>query len=148
MRTILQRSSYEKLIGQTVYIEENTPSIQETLVRSKILNSKTDAKLYFEKYIKKVETLFENITVVDDNERQNRIPFVVLDSSFTLRDSNDRVYYCHLIYDNTWGGNRNLHQIYFLSETGMALLLKAEGNSVSVNMGNGYSEHKISSIRI
>jgi transcription elongation GreA/GreB family factor len=148
MRTILQRSSYEKLIGQTVYIEENTPSIQETLDRSKILNSKTDAKLYFEKYIKKVETLFENITVVDDNERQNRIPFVVLDSSFTLRDSNDRVYYCHLIYDNTWGGNRNLHQIYFLSETGMALLLKAEGNSVSVNMGNGYSEHKISSIRI
>jgi transcription elongation GreA/GreB family factor len=148
MRTILQRSSYEKLIGQTVYIEENTPSIQETLVRSKILNSKTDAKLYFEKYIKKVETLFENITVVDDNERQNRIPFVVLDSSFTLRDSNDRVYYCHLIYDNTWGGNRNLHQIYFLSETGMALLLKAEGNSVSVNMGNGYNEHKISSIRI
>ena len=148
MRTILQRSSYEKLIGQTVYIEENTASIQETLVRSKILNSKTDAKLYFEKYIKKVETLLENITVVDDNERQNRIPFVVLDSSFTLRDSNDRVYYCHLIYDNTWGGNRNLHQIYFLSETGMALLLKAEGNSVSVNMGNGYNEHKISSIRI
>jgi len=148
MRTILQRSSYEKLIGQTVYIEENIPNIQDAIEKSKMLTSKTDAKLYFEKYIKKIEALFENITVVDDNERQNRIPFVVLDSSFTLRDSNDRVYYCHLIYDNTWGGNRNLHQIYFLSETGMALLLKAEGNSVSVNMGNGYSEHKISSIRI
>lgn len=148
MGTIIQRSSYEKLIGETVYIEENMPSIQETLVKSKILTSKTDARLYFEKYIKKVEALFEDITVVDDNERLNRIPFVVLDSSFTLRDSNDRVYYCHLIYDNTWGGNRHLHEIYFLSETGMTLLLKEEGSTVTLNMGNGYLEHTISSIRI
>lgn len=148
MRIILQRSSYEKLIGQTVYIEENMPGIQETLVRSKILTSKTDAKIYFEKYIKKLEALFEEITIVDDKDRSNRIPFVVLDSSFTLRDINNRVYYCVLTCDNTWRGNSNLHQIYFLSETGMTLLLKSEGDSVSVNMGNGYHEHKISSIRI
>lgn len=148
MKTLLQKSSYEKLIGQTVYIEENMPSIQETLVESKILTSETDARLYFEKYIKKVEALFQNITIVDYHERINRIPFVVLESSFTLRDSNDRVYYCRLIHDNTWGGNRHLHEIYFLSEIGMTLLLKAEESTVTLNMGIGYLEHKISSIRI
>jgi transcription elongation GreA/GreB family factor len=148
MNTTLQRLSYEKLIGQIVYIEENLSSILEDLIRSGILPSKTEAQIYFEKYIKKVEAMFEGITIVDDKDCPNRIPFVVLDSSFTLRDINNRVYYSHLTYENVWGGIGNLYQIYFLSEAGIALLLKAEGDSISVNMGSGYLEHKISSIRI
>lgn len=148
MSIVLQKTSYEKMIGQTVYIEENMPHIQETLVKSKMLNSKTDVQLYFEKYIKKVEALFEEIVAIDGFDRSNRIPFIVLDSSFTLRDAKNRVYYCHLSYDNTWNGKENLRQIYFLSETGLILLSKEEGSLVNVNMGHGYIEHKISSIRI
>ncbi len=149
MRTILQKSSYERLIGQTVYIEENLKSIQETLLSSKLITSRNVIDCYFKKYIRKVEALFETITVVDDKEtRLSSIPFIVLDSSFTLADSNNRVYYCHMTYDNTWDENRSIHQIHFLSETGLKLLLKEEGAKATVNMGSGYMEHKIRSIRI
>lgn len=127
MRTILQRSSYEKLIGQTVYIEENLSNIQESLVKNKILTSKESAEFFFSNYIKKVESLFEETTVVDEEDRLNRIPFVVLESSFTLSDIKNKVYYCHLTHDITWDRNRNLHQLYFLSEAGLTLLSKQEG---------------------
>jgi hypothetical protein len=148
MRTILQRESYEKLIGQIVYIEENMQNFQDALIKSKLLATRTDARLYFENYIKKVEALFEDISITMDRERQNRIPFIVLGSSFTLCDINNRVYYCHLAYDNLTGESRSLHQIYFLSEAGITLLSKSDGSTVTVNMGKGYLRHKISSVRI
>ncbi len=149
MRTILQKASYERLIGQTVYIEENIKSIEETLLSSKLITSRDDFRYFFKRYIRKVEALFKSITVVDDKEKRlNSIPFIVLDSSFTLTDAKNRVYYCHMTYDNTWDGNRRIHQIHFLSETGLMLLLREEGSKATVNLGSGYLEHRISSIRI
>jgi len=148
MEAFLQKSSYEKLILQMVYIEENTEAIQEAIMESGLGTSKADIELYFEKYIKRIEALLKEIHIAGHGERLNRLPFVVLDSSFTLRDANNKVYYCHLSNDNNWEENRNLHQIYFLSETGLTLLLKKEGRSVHVDMGNGHMEHTISSIRI
>jgi hypothetical protein len=148
MSTVIQRTSYEKLIGQTVYIEENMPAIQEAAFGSRLMTSRAAIRLYFEKYINKVEALFRDVTVVDDSDGLNRIPFIVLGSSFTLRDRDRRVYYCHLTHDNTWEDSRNLRQLYFLSETGFSLLMREEGAVAAVNMGSGRLEHQVGPISI
>jgi hypothetical protein len=148
MQAFLQKTSYEKLIRQMVYIEENMQEIQDAIIQSGIGTSAADVRLFFEKYIERTEALIRETAVTDRGERLNRIPFIVLDSSFTLRSADNRTFYCHLTSDNEWEGKKSLLKIYFLSETGLSLLLKKENGTVNVNLGSGYMDHGISSVRI
>ncbi|MDD5016517.1 MAG: hypothetical protein PHO15_00280 [Eubacteriales bacterium] len=153
MKILLHKSSYEKLIKQVLYIEENMDGLLDTCLRNEDFSSAEKARRFFMNYINRIESLFKELQVVDNMKTQidsqvNLLPFIVVDSHFTLSDKENRRYFCHLSYDNIWDRKNPTVQLFFLSETGLRLLSKEGGHTVYVDIGLGASKYTISSIRI
>lgn len=149
----MQRSAHEKLISQVLFIEENIDYMQDMGLENKAFSTKEDIRLFFNDYIKKTEMLFEEIYIDNSdhpkaNEHLNHLPFIVLDSWFTLCDKDNRFTYGYLSRDNVWDGRKDIYQLYFLSEAGLALLLKEVGSIVHINIGKGYADYKITSVKM
>lgn len=153
MKVILSKTGYEQLIKQLIIVEENINDITNVIIQNGIFHTKSEGLQFFKKYIRKVETLFEELEVVKDMDfrsrtKANLLPFIVLGCHFTLCDETERRYYCHVCSDNTWDRKSPYIPIYYLSKSGINLLSKETGESVYVDIGNGMKEYTINSIMI
>ncbi len=153
MRLRFERAPYEKLIQQIVYMEEYINDIASRAAEAKLFRTEKRAQWFFEEYIGEVESLFRQAEIIDDARTEsknglNSLPFIVLDSSFILVDSKNRLCFCHMAYDVMAERKRSVNNIYFLSGAGRALLLKKEGESVKTNLGNGPKEYTVNSINM
>lgn len=149
----LKKQPYEKLIKQLIFLEENSEDIKKALVSDKLFASKSDVQRFFKAYTSKIESIFAHVVIINDSDdfpavHKKLFPFIVIDSSITLKDKNNNNYYCRLtcdIYENAAG---IYHNIYAFSESGINLLLKEKGEMCSVNLGGGFEEYLINSIRL
>jgi hypothetical protein len=149
----LNKTAFEKLIGQLILIEENKSDIEHFLLQNKLFYSRPDIRKFFKMYMQKVESLLSDVVIINDCKdfstlHGNRLPFLVIDSCFTLKDKCNNNHYCHLtgdIYVNASGIFKN---IYAFSESGLELLMKEEKDLCSVDLGNGFGEYRINSIRM
>ncbi len=152
MCTILKKSAYESLIGQIVFIEENSQYIQSVISQNAILPRGLKAQAFFTNYIKRIEALAKDIQIVNDSEivvpgsPVNRLPFIVLGSYFTLKEPGKSNTYCHICVQNDM--RKDIYnEIFFLSETGMQFLLQETGADIWADIGFGRRQYTISSIR-
>ena len=149
----LKKQPYEKLIQQLIFLEENSEDIKETLVSEKLFSSKSDVQKYLKGYINKIESVIGHVVIVNSADdfpaaNKNSFPFIVIGSSFTLKDRNNNNYYCSLtsdLYENAAGISQS---IYAFSAFGFNLLLKEKDEYCSVNLGGGFEEYLINSIRL
>ncbi|MGI5849344.1 MAG: hypothetical protein ACOX8Q_04680 [Christensenellales bacterium] len=153
MKILLRKTAYETLIKQVIFVEENIDEMLDIVINSGRFSSKEKANQFFQDYINKIESLFEEIQIIDDKKPQlksnvNLLPFIILDCHFTLRDNQGGRYFCHLSNDNEWDRKNPNIQLYFLTETGLGLIGKDNGDTVRVDIGMGLVEYTISSIRI
>lgn len=149
MNVILERDAYEKLIRQIVCIEEDLDGIAQRAADAKLFRTQKRARWFFEEYVKEVESLFRSAEVIVKGTRcdiyVNKLPFIVLGSSFTLTDDKKGIRMCRMSYD-ALPESSGLIDIYFLSEAGRALLMKEEGGCVSAALGSRPREFTVSSI--
>lgn len=148
----LDRASYENLIKQIVFIEENIEGICRAAAATGFFASAAAAEEFFNEYIGKVESLFKDIKIVEKealrlSAGQDGLPFIVLDSSFTLAGADTREY-CHLSPEVWRKGKGPVKHLYFLSDAGLKLLLKQQGESVETDIGEGIAEYRVGSISI
>jgi transcription elongation GreA/GreB family factor len=134
-------------------MEENLSYITSRAAEAKLFRTEKRAKWFFEDYIGEVESLFREAEIIDDavaksDARLNCLPFIVLDSSFTLIDSKKRVKFCHMAYDPLLECKDNENNVYFLSAAGRALLLKRPGEDLRADLGNGLADYTVNSIKI
>lgn len=149
----LKKHSYESLIQQLIFLEENSRDIEQTLVNGNIFPSGQEVQRFLKKYAKKVESVFAHVQIVNGTDdfssfNKNLFPFIVIGSCFTLRNSSNHNFYCRLtsdIYENASGIS---HNIYAFSRSGLSLLLKEKDEYCTVDLGGGMNEYVINSIRL
>ncbi len=149
----LIRASYEQMIKQLIYIDENRKDITDTLLANKLFLSKSGAHKYLKGYVHAVEAILADISVVEQicdfsGMRNGFLPFVIIDSDVTLTDKNSEAYCCHLtsnIYEQSSGSAR---MIYAFSESGLELLLKENDATCIMDIGKGYGEYTIHSVKV
>lgn len=148
----LKKSAYEKLIKQLIFIEENKEDLEGLLINNGLFDSRSDIQKYFRYYMKKVESILTHAVTIDDCEdfsmNRNILPFIVLDSCFTLKDKNGKNYYCYLTSDIYEKAPGIFHNIYAFSESGLDLLMKEKTDLCFVDLGNGFKEYVINSIKM
>ena len=145
----LKKESYEKLVKQLIFIDENKDEIKEELLNKKIFLSKSVAQNFLKGYVNAIESIFANISVVDNDLfliDKNQMPFIIINSNFTLVDKNNLNYYCHLTTDIYEQASGIIINIYAFSELGIELLLKEKGTACNLNLGNEICEYRINSI--
>jgi hypothetical protein len=148
----LKKQSYEKLIRQLIFVEENRAEIISMLLNKKLFLSKTGIQKYLKGYIHAVESILADIVIVDEiqdfSNANTILPFIVIESNFTLADKNNINHYCHLASDIYEETAEIIQNIYTFSETGLELLMKEERSSCIIDLGNGLEEYTINSIRM
>lgn len=124
----------------------------DMLLNKKLFFSKPGTQKYLKSYIHTVESILADIVIVDEirdsSDTNTMLPFIIIESDFTLVDKNNINYCCHItsdIYEEASGISKN---IYAFSETGLELLMKEECSSCIVDLGNGFGEYMINSIKI
>lgn len=153
MSLAMQREQYENLIKQIVYLEENISEISREAADAGYFASEAAAGEFFGEYVGKVESLFKDLKIVEKeafrgDTKLNRLPFIVLDSSFTLTRGGSVRDFCHLSYEIYRDSKCPVKHIYFLSEAGIALLLRQSGERVQTDIGEGLCEYIVGSITI
>jgi hypothetical protein len=115
--------------------------------------SESAAGEFFGEYIGKVESLFKDSKIVEKEDfrsdtKMGILPFIVLDSSFTLTGGGRGRDFCHLSYEISRDSTTPVKHIYFLAEAGLTLLLKQAGERVQTDIGEGLAEYKVGSITL
>ncbi len=149
----LKKQSYEKLIKQLIFLEENSGDITEALLKDQLFASEIEIQKFLREYANKVESVIAHVVIVNGAGdlsviHQNLFPFVVIDSCFTLKDRSNNNYYCRLTpipHENAVGIS---HNIYAFSLSGLRLLLREKNDLCSVDLGGGYEEYLVNSIRL
>lgn len=135
-----------------VYIDENIEGIAQRAADAKLFVTQKRALWFFKEYMSDVESLFRRAEILEDNMNPdthvNSLPFITLDSNFTLTDIKGRIAFCHMTYDLLSDRHRNVKEVYFLSPAGRALLWKEAGDYVRADIGAGLSDYKINSIQV
>ncbi len=146
----LEQASYEKLIRQLIYIDENINEIAAQAEAARFFSTGKRAKWFFEEYIGRVESLFRETEIAEKGGEKdvyiNSLPFIVLDSIFTLIDAKKRIRLCHMTHDPLSESKKSAIEIYFLSEAGCALLMKRTGEKALMDIGKGFLKYKVNSI--
>lgn len=140
----LTRQSYEKLIKQLIFIDENQTEIgaaaQEFV--------QPGSRRFLKDYIRAVESILADIEIVEYNPGAASLPFVLIGSDFVLTGQDRTGHDCHItadLYEQPAAKTRN---IYAFSEIGLELLMKTESESCVVNLGHGWGEYTVHSIRM
>ena len=148
MNAQLNKAAYEKLINQVIFVEENINDIVDGAMESGRFSSRFVAQRFFQRYIGTIEALFPNISVIEEKSvlNMNRLPYITLDSQFTLFDKSSARFFCHLSMEYDWDRNNANIPVYFLSAAGIDLLCKRPRAIVCTDIGMGAQDYTIGSI--
>jgi hypothetical protein len=146
----LKRHSYEQLIRQLIFIDENKTDIINVLLNKKQFFSKSGVQKFLKDYVTAIESLLANINALNDNnlDLNDCLPYIIIGSDFTLIDTFNIKRFCHLssdLYRKDFGITKN---IYAFSETGLELLMKKKDEKCFLDFGNGISEFRVNSISL
>lgn len=143
-KILLSKPVFEKLLANLVALEEGYENILDEYFPE--FNDERDKTLeYIKEYIKEIDSLLKNVSISENS--RNEFPFVIIGSEVEILDIDERETYKYRIVNPH---ERDIAKDYisFLSPIGMSLLLKKNGETVTVETPEQTYKYQIKSISI